>query len=57
MKFTFVGGKIGVIVENTVGNVHTTNIYTVPWELIAGIFGMLCIITWAVLRKRASQPK
>lgn len=57
MKLTFVGGKIGVVVENTAGNVHTTNIYAVPWELIIGAVGFLCILTWAILRKRAQQRK
>jgi hypothetical protein len=52
MKLTWAGGSIGVVVEKTAGTVHTTNIYIIPWELVIGATGLLCILLWAFLRKR-----
>jgi hypothetical protein len=52
MKFTWASGNIGVAVERTAGSVHTTTIYIIPWELTIGAVGLLCLLIWALLRKR-----
>jgi hypothetical protein len=57
MKVTFAGGRVCVVVEKNAGTIHTTNTYVVPWELIIGAAGFICILIWAALRKRASRPK
>jgi hypothetical protein len=55
MKLTWASGNIGVVVEKTAGTVHTTNIYIIPWELTIGAAGFLCILIWALLRKRRAS--
>jgi hypothetical protein len=52
MRLTWAGGNIGVVVEKSVGTVHTTNIYVIPWQLTIGAVGLLCILVWAFLRRR-----
>jgi len=55
MKVTFVGGSIGITVEKHAGTVHTVNTYILPWELVIGAAGFLCILIWALLRKRRAS--
>jgi hypothetical protein len=57
MKVTFAGGHVCVVVEKNAGTTHTVNTYIIPWELIIGAAGLICILVWAAVRKRTSQPK
>jgi hypothetical protein len=55
MSLKIGNGNLAIIIENTVGTTHTTNIYLIPLWIIAAILAAIILPVW-ITRRKSRDP-